>query len=69
MQNYQVWIRGDAGKAQLFGTYKSDSFAHACMACFASFPRSEHHFFDPQALTYWGCRLFDNEADARRLFG
>jgi hypothetical protein len=25
--------------------------------------------FNPEALTYWGCKLFDNEADARKGFG
>jgi len=43
------------------------NFAEAC----AVWNREKGHpgYFDPERLTYWGCRFFDNEHNARKSFG
>lgn len=74
MQLYEVWSEGyratgEAGEAQYLGTYKARSFSEACAKWVSTQPKEDHYFFDPAKLTYWGCRLFDGEADARRSFG
>lgn len=69
---FDIWCEGysatgEHAPAWLLGAAVAETFADACrkwaQQCEAP------HLFDPEALTYCGCRLFDNEADARRSFG
>jgi hypothetical protein len=72
---YHIWIEGwsahvDQGereKAKLLGTVEAETFADACRSWFSAHPSWSD--FDADKLTHWGCRLFDNEADARARFG
>ena len=70
---YDVWIEGYAatgerGTAQkLAEGVKADSFKQACEFYADQF--IEGGCYDPGRNTYWGCRLFDNEEDARKSFG
>ena len=66
---YQIWsegyvANGDKNTAMHHGEYEADSFKEACILWGNELPD-----FDSDRLTYWGCRLFDNEADARKSFG
>lgn len=70
---FEVWsegyaISGARSGAILHGTAEGRSFPEACLQL-ARDHRSFAHHFDPDRMTYWGCKLFDNEADARRSFG
>lgn len=72
MSSYQVWAEGyaatgESGKATFFGEVDAPSFAAACAKVFDK----PHHsaYFNAEALTYWGCHLFDNEKAARRAYG
>ncbi|EMC3642542.1 hypothetical protein L1C56_03810 [Klebsiella pneumoniae] len=72
MRIYQVWsegfeVSGSRAGAKLHGEAEAVDFASACEGLFKDLGRSQH--FDKQRLTYWGCRLFDNEVDARKAFG
>lgn len=72
MSIYQVWSEGYAATgnssgAELLGEAEADDFASACSTFFEGSDREK--YFDQQRLTYWGCRLFDNEQDARKAFG
>ena len=59
---------GDRSGATLLGSADAGSFAEACRKVYAQrgdfsgYPLTDN-------LTIWGCRLFDNEVDARRSFG
>ena len=68
---FEVWMEGFAcsgegerANAILQSTQEADSFQEACEKAFQDDPN-----FDATHLTVWGCRLFDNEADARKAFG
>lgn len=69
---YPVWMEGYAAtgqssRAQFQGFYPGANFADACKTWARTSDSPE--YFNPERLTYWGCQLFDNEADARRSFG
>lgn len=76
--DFQVWAEGysatgDSSGARLLGTVRAESFHGAVMALVLSAPEGERHHFRHNTLTsewtFWGCRFFDNEADARKSFG
>lgn len=50
--------------ARFIGTFEAETFAQACRKAF-----KEDSFYDPMRNSYFGCRLYDNEADARKTFG
>jgi len=69
MKKYEVWaegykITGDSSGALLHGTAVAASFKEACDKVL-----KDSSTYNPETLTDWGCRLFDNEADARVSFG
>lgn len=72
---YEVWIEGYLAtgmegvpqKARLLGTFEADSFRHACVQW--AITNKETNLFNIEALSYWGCRMFDNEEEARKSFG
>lgn len=68
-KSYEVWSEGymatgESAGASNHGTFTASSFREACDKCF----RGERTY-DSKSLTLWGCRLFDNEGDAREFFG
>jgi hypothetical protein len=69
MNTYAIWSEGyratgEAAGAHYFGSAKGETFKDACVAHF-----KKDHYFNPKTMRHWGCRLFDNEADARKAFG
>lgn len=71
-KKFQIWAEGFAatgqsGKAFLFGESEGADFQEACDRFFAR--REYKGFYNPGRLTHWGCKLFDNEQDARKSFG
>jgi len=69
---WAVWSEGystnsDRSAAQRMGVYEADSFQEACDIFGKQADMPE--LYDSVKLTYWGCRLFDNETDARALYG
>ena len=73
MKTYHVWAEGyrangDRANAHLIGSIESDSFENACNTLIRICGMDDHNW-DKEKLTYWGCRLFDNEIDARKTFG
>ena len=70
---FEIWSEGFAatgerGSAQLVGAASGLTFREAC-ANFALEDEAFAEYFDSERLTFWGCRLFTNENDARRSFG
>ena len=69
---YEIWYEGYNATGNRSGTSyldktKGTSFKNACQNFFVE--RSDLNYFDNHTLTYWGCRLYDNEIEARRSFG
>jgi hypothetical protein len=50
------------------GEYEAESFPEAVRQAVAK-QGMDPHLVSYKNLTYWGCRFYDNEADARRSFG
>ena len=75
MPKFNVWVEGyqvtgNEDEARLVGTIEADTFAEACARLMSKPPwNDDPSLFNREALTYWGCRLFDNETDARKAFG
>lgn len=56
-------------EAQLLGKVHSTSFKSAVIDFFESHGESVNKYFDRESMSFYGCKLFDNEADARKTFG
>lgn len=75
MRVWQVWSEGWAANegwtpATFCGEYPGETFADACETYVNTKVRPEERFnFDKKKNTFWGCRYFDNEHDARKSFG
>lgn len=72
-RKYTIWSEGFCvmeghSKAILHGEAEGNSFKEACMN-YAKTDKEFEFYFDPDRMTYWGCKLFDNEIEARRSFG
>jgi hypothetical protein len=72
---YQIWSEGWATTGQssgatYHGTGTGNNFEEACKDFFVvrAWPKIDS-YYHPGTNTYWGCNLFDNEADARKSFG
>ena len=73
MNQYTIWGKGyratgDSADATLLGKYHGENFKDACNN-FAKINSCFKSCFDPNKMTYWGCRLFDNETAARARYG
>jgi hypothetical protein len=75
---YKIWAEGyectgQSSKANFMGEQEADSFQEACDKFFMdkSKPQYETHAkcYELDTLSYWGCSLFDNKADASKAFG
>ena len=70
---YEIWSEGFAatgqsGTAHRHGAAEGETFQEACEA-FAQADTAFADYFSAGKLTYWGCKLFDNESDARKRYG
>lgn len=64
---FEIWsegyvVTGNSAGAHFHGTAEGATFREACDVLLGGDPYY-------RSGTYYGCRLFDNEADARREFG
>jgi hypothetical protein len=69
---YQVWCEGyqtsgNSDTAVLEGEIRAESFTEACIKLLGD--RLDKNPDGSYRLSRWGCRLFDNEAEARASFG
>lgn len=69
----QVWSEGfaatgESGGAVLHGEVEAATLQEACDRLAERDPSFRAHY-DRGRMTFWGCRLFDNEAEARRSYG
>jgi hypothetical protein len=66
---FEVWVegyqaQGNHGCARLEGQAVAGCFRDACALVMTG-----NQYYNPAGNTWWGCRLFDNEQDARKAFG
>lgn len=75
---YNIWsegyrVTGNEGKAHYIDSSYGASFQEACDKFFSKFSKKElnERFggYSSESLSVWGCKLFDNETDARKSFG
>lgn len=70
MKKYEVWregwiATGNNERAFFYGIYEADNFREACKKAVKEHDSEE--YFDENILSDWGCRMFDNEKDARKF--
>ncbi|ATS92370.1 hypothetical protein DLP05_083 [Stenotrophomonas phage vB_SmaS_DLP_5] len=66
MEGYQA--SGDSGTAMYMGRARGKDFQTACAKALYN-KGCVMSLYNPRLGTYWGCRLYDNEQDARKSFG
>ena len=69
----EVWTEGFASTSQSagamsWGSTLARSLQEACGKIAVQKPKFKE-YYDPARMTWWGCKIFDNEKDARRSFG
>ena len=78
MKVYEVYIEGyrDNGggaPSKYLGQYTGRTFAdaarQACIFHYGDESTKSYFSIHGNVPTFWGCRLYDNHADAARLFG
>jgi hypothetical protein len=72
MKEYEIWVEGyaitgNSGEAYLLGKEQAESWVDAVSRYMEKNPGRIS--IDDRGFTNWGCRLFDNEKDARKSFG
>lgn len=72
MNKYEIWMEGyrasgDCGTARFEGVWEGETFQEACQKWARA--TNSPQFYDPERNTYWCCRLYSNEIDARKRFG
>lgn len=75
---HEIWIEGYLASgmdgipapARLLGRVDAPTFSAACdQLCSPAEWQKDNGNYNSARGTVWGCRLFGNEADARRSFG
>ncbi|MCA1026984.1 hypothetical protein LCM23_12860 [Cytobacillus kochii] len=73
MKDFDIWCEGyratgQSGGATLLGHCTGKDLKEAC----ENLAKKDEGFacyFNSEMMTFWGYRIFDNSADARRSFG
>jgi len=73
---YSLWmegfsVTGNSSIAQYLGEFEGNSFNDACDNWSKTIARPDLYEpgTDERRPSYWGCKIFDNEMDARKSFG
>ena len=75
MKTWEIWSEGyiatgNCSTATYHGSIEASTFQEACDKFSKQLKNYEFFkYYDSKSLTYWGCKLFDNENDARKYFG
>lgn len=82
MKHYDIWIEGylatgmegiPARAHMIASNIEANSFIEAVKKWYKSEPDASYRYGDliirNGVASLWGCRLFDNEKDARKSFG
>lgn len=71
---FDIWVEGYActgqfAKARYCGRFAGATFKDAVEAYVDTLPDDQKHYYNPKTISFWACRFFDNEIDARKAFG
>lgn len=71
---WEIWMSGysatgNYAQATCLGTFPGRTFKDAVWHYKQSLPQDERVLVDLDRMTCWGCKLYDNEANARKSFG
>ena len=76
MKTFEVWCEGyhvqeGTGQHWLVDTAEAETFKEACDIVFSNPDKSEYwrKCYNPDRLSHWACRLFDNASEAAEAFG
>jgi len=77
MKMWQLWeegyrVTGESSGARSLGEWPGETFVDACNAWDKATNKASGPYYsigDDGIPRYWGCRIFDNEDDARASFG
>lgn len=74
MKTFEVWAEGyratgDREFHRLMGKVEAETFKEACDIVFSKGDKYFRECYNPERLSHWGCRLFDNANDAAEAFG
>jgi len=77
MNKYELWsegylatgMEGIPATATFHGVFEGETFKDAIQAYKDTLRGYDWECVDVEEGTLWGCRFFDNEADARKLYG
>lgn len=77
LREYEVWsegylcsgMEGIPATAQFHGKSRATSFKEACDKWAETLTPDSKSCYDRDRLSFWGCRLYDNETDARKFLG
>jgi hypothetical protein len=61
-------MEGVPAKASLVGKEIANTFKEACVNFYDKHPERKE-LFNSERLTEWGCKLFDNEVEAKKFLG
>ena len=73
IKQYQIWTEGYAATGESSGAIyhglsKGETFKQA-VENFIEENNWDKKLYNSEKLTYWGCKFYDNESDARKTFG
>jgi len=79
-QEFEIWMQGysvtgNYSTASFEGISHGKNFKEACINYYkvkntlSILCGHVGDLFDKERITYWGCQLYDNEKDARKIFG
>lgn len=71
---WQLWtegysITGGEANARFHGEFPGETFEEAVANYKGSLDQAEADLIDLKRMTYWGCRFFSSESQARKSFG
>lgn len=77
---YEIWLEGlctsgERSQAERVSRkneltlWEGDTFQEACENAITALKWEKKRYYDKERNTYWACRFFDNEKDARKSFG
>jgi len=72
-QEWELWLEGyvatgNRSGARYLGIFVAPTFKEAC-DLWGNRHANKGYYSNRGHPSYWGCRIFDNEIDARRSFG
>jgi len=74
MKTITLWLEGFIATGQscgatFCGTYEANSLIDAIRQWVSENPDERTKYINYERLTYWGCKFYDNEHKARRVYG